>query len=52
MLDIDGGQSWIRHSSGATSLIKLRGPHRYKDEFEKALFLAHAGQIVSKLISK
>jgi len=38
----------MRHASGATHLIQLRGPETYNTEFEKALFLAHSGPIVSR----
>jgi hypothetical protein len=37
----------MRHAHGATRLIQLRGPETYHTEFEKALFLAHSGPIVS-----
>lgn len=41
---------WIRHAAGAARLIQLRGPKNYTTDFEKALFMAHAGTIVSKFI--
>lgn len=37
----------MRHANGATNLIQLRGPETYNTEFEKALFMAHSGPIVS-----
>ena len=49
MLDIEGDQAWVRHVSGATQLVRLRGPRSYNTEFEKALFLAHTGPIVRNL---
>ncbi|RDW61498.1 hypothetical protein BP5796_11390 [Coleophoma crateriformis] len=40
--------AWIRHSAGAAHLIQLRGPRRYKTEFEKSLFMAHVGTITTE----
>lgn len=40
-------QAWVQHSSGATTLSRIRGADCYKTEFEKALLLSHIGQIVS-----
>jgi hypothetical protein len=37
----------MRHANGSTNLIQLRGPETYNTEFEKALFKAHSGPIVS-----
>jgi hypothetical protein len=42
--------AWIRHAAGAARLIQLRGPKSYTTEFEKALFMAHAGTIVSNVV--
>ncbi|KAL6722051.1 hypothetical protein ACLMJK_001156 [Lecanora helva] len=43
LLDGESNRGWIRHTAGATLLVKLRGPQGYKTDFEKALFIAHAG---------
>ncbi|KAL3420448.1 sarcosine oxidase [Phlyctema vagabunda] len=40
--------AWIKHSAGAADLIRLRGPKRYKTEFEKSLFMAHVGAIATE----
>ncbi|GAM37171.1 hypothetical protein TCE0_022f06860 [Talaromyces pinophilus] len=45
LLKMSTEQAWIQHSSGATTLTRLRGARRYKTEFEKALLLSHIGQI-------
>ena len=50
LLDTSKEQAWVQHVAGATSLLKLRGPERYRTEFEKALFLSQVGPIVSALI--
>lgn len=42
-----GERAWIQHSAGAAKLIQVRGPSNYTSDFEKALFLAHSGAIVS-----
>lgn len=47
LLDSADDQAWVRHVAGASALMKLRGPQRYQTDFEKALFLAQAGPIVS-----
>jgi hypothetical protein len=49
LLDPSGKEPWIRHANGAARLIQLRGPENYNTEFEKALFMAHSGPIVSPL---
>lgn len=41
------GDFWIRHAIGASKLIQLRGPRKFKTDFEMALFLAHIGPTVS-----
>ena len=46
LLDVASEQGWVRHTAGASALMKLRGPQRYKTDFEKALFLAQVGPIV------
>ncbi|RFU26707.1 hypothetical protein B7463_g9631, partial [Scytalidium lignicola] len=48
LLDSSGQAAWIRHVAGAARLIELRGPKAYKTEFEKALFIAHAGAIMTE----
>lgn len=32
--------SWVRHAGGAAHLMRLRGVHRHRSEFDKAIFLA------------
>ncbi|KAI5456086.1 hypothetical protein BGZ63DRAFT_397387 [Mariannaea sp. PMI_226] len=45
LLNFSTDQHWTCHSSGTAALIRARGPHAYKSEFEKALLLSHIGQI-------
>ncbi|KAM0259331.1 hypothetical protein ACHAQJ_003362 [Trichoderma viride] len=40
--------SWKCHAGGAARLIQLRGPERFKTDFELALFMAHIGPIVTE----
>lgn len=47
LLKMSTEDAWRYHSTGATALIKLRGPGRCETDFEKALVLSHVGQIVS-----
>jgi len=42
--------AWIRHAAGAARLIQLRGPNHYGTEFEKALFMAHSGSIMTEAL--
>ena len=51
LLDQTGVQAWVRHAAGAASLLKLRGTAGYQTDFEKSLFLAQIGPIVSGLFS-
>lgn len=48
LLDTERFDSWTLHAAGAANLIRLRGPERYKTNFEKALFLAQAGPIITE----
>ncbi|KAH8670130.1 hypothetical protein BGZ60DRAFT_29241 [Tricladium varicosporioides] len=50
LLDPSGEIAWIRHAAGAARLIQLRGPDRYKSDFEKALFMAHTGPIMTECL--
>ncbi|PTB75515.1 hypothetical protein M440DRAFT_1470540 [Trichoderma longibrachiatum ATCC 18648] len=43
--------AWKHHSTGASALIKLRGPGRCESDFEKALLLSHIGQIFHEAIN-
>ncbi|KAL7904735.1 hypothetical protein GGI35DRAFT_193564 [Trichoderma velutinum] len=45
LLKMSTEDAWRYHSTGATALIKLRGPARCETDFEKALVLSHVGQI-------
>ncbi|KKP00076.1 hypothetical protein THAR02_07809 [Trichoderma harzianum] len=45
LLKMSTEDAWRYHSTGATALIKLRGPGRCETDFEKALVLSHVGQI-------
>ena len=40
MLNCTEHNSWVRHAGGAAHLMQLRGAHRHRTDFEKALFLA------------
>ncbi|KKO98289.1 hypothetical protein THAR02_09612 [Trichoderma harzianum] len=42
--------AWIKHTAGATYIIKLRGPHSYNSEFEKSLFMGHVGPMATEAI--
>ncbi|TVY20779.1 Uncharacterized protein LARI1_G001817 [Lachnellula arida] len=50
LLDPSGETAWIRHAAGAAKLIQLRGPKNYNTEFEKALFMAHTGPIMTECL--
>ncbi|TVY65515.1 Uncharacterized protein LSUE1_G006332 [Lachnellula suecica] len=50
LLDPSGETAWIRHAAGAARLIQLRGPKNYNTEFEKALFMAHTGPIMTECL--
>ncbi|KAG9232686.1 hypothetical protein BJ875DRAFT_71660 [Amylocarpus encephaloides] len=52
LLDPSGESAWIRHSAGAARLIQLRGPENYSTDFEKALFMAHTGPIMTECLLK
>ncbi|KAL7930271.1 hypothetical protein V8C35DRAFT_313428 [Trichoderma chlorosporum] len=45
LLKMSTENAWNYHSTGATALIKLRGPGRCESDFERALLLSHVGQI-------
>ncbi|RFU76630.1 hypothetical protein TARUN_5569 [Trichoderma arundinaceum] len=51
LLKMSTEDAWNYHSSGATALIKLRGPERCKSDFEKALLLSHVGQIFHEALN-
>ena len=40
MLNCTKDNSWIRHAGGAAQLMRLRGPARYRTDFDKAMFQA------------
>lgn len=50
LLDPSGETGWIRHAAGAARLIQLRGPKNYNTDFEKALFMAHTGPIMTECL--
>ncbi|KIY04210.1 uncharacterized protein Z520_00903 [Fonsecaea multimorphosa CBS 102226] len=50
LLDTQRGKSWIHHAGGAARLIEHRGPDRFNTDFEKALFVAQAGPIVTEAL--
>lgn len=50
LLDPAGETAWIRHAAGAARLIQLRGPENYTTDFEKALFMAHTGPIMTECL--
>ncbi|KAL7791585.1 hypothetical protein V8C37DRAFT_382165 [Trichoderma ceciliae] len=51
LLKMSTEYAWNYHSSGATALIKLRGPGRCESDFEKALLLSHVGQIFHEALN-
>ena len=52
LLDLDyrRREARVRHAAGAATLIRLRGPERYKTDFEKALFLSQASPIIQEAL--
>ncbi|PTB37944.1 hypothetical protein M441DRAFT_173355 [Trichoderma asperellum CBS 433.97] len=42
--------AWMKHTAGATYIIKLRGPQNYTSEFEKCLFMGHVGPMATEAI--
>ncbi|KAH8817370.1 hypothetical protein F5884DRAFT_779171 [Xylogone sp. PMI_703] len=40
--------SWISHAGGASRLIELQGPDRFRTNFELSLFMTCAGSIVTE----
>ena len=40
MLNCTEHNSWVRHAGGAAHLMRLRGPARYRTDFDKAVFQA------------
>ncbi|PNP59735.1 hypothetical protein THARTR1_00614 [Trichoderma harzianum] len=51
LLKMSTEDAWRYHSTGATALIKLRGPGRCETDFEKALVLSHVGQIFHEALN-
>ncbi|KAL6867155.1 hypothetical protein J3F83DRAFT_761606 [Trichoderma novae-zelandiae] len=51
LLKMSTEDAWNYHSTGASALIKLRGPGRCESDFEKALLLSHVGQIFHEAIN-
>ncbi|KAH8890600.1 hypothetical protein GQ53DRAFT_650265 [Thozetella sp. PMI_491] len=41
-------EKWMRHARGAAKLIELRGPDRFKTDFELSLFMTHTGPIITE----
>ncbi len=50
LLDPSRDTAWSHHISGSARLIRHRTPCRFTSEFEKALFAAHIGPIVSECL--
>ncbi|KAI6859995.1 hypothetical protein KC343_g4872 [Hortaea werneckii] len=48
LLDGSHSAAWSYHVEGSARPIKYRSPDRFKTEYEKALFAAHVGAIVSE----
>ncbi|KAI7090310.1 hypothetical protein KC356_g1731 [Hortaea werneckii] len=48
LLDGSHSAAWSHHVEGSARLIKYRSSDRFKTEYEKALFAAHVGAIVSE----
>ncbi|KAL7933844.1 hypothetical protein V8C35DRAFT_302573 [Trichoderma chlorosporum] len=42
--------AWVKHTAGATYIIKLRGPYSYNTDFEKSLFMGHVGPMATEAI--
>lgn len=40
MVNCTEQHSWVRHAGGAAHLMQLRGAHRHRTDFDKAIFLA------------
>lgn len=49
-MDPSRDTAWSQHVSGSARLVKHRKASRFKTEFEKALFTAHIGAIVSEAL--
>lgn len=49
LLGLGNSKARLHHVSGANRLIEHRGPTRFQSEFEKSLFVARLGSIVSPL---
>ncbi|KAI7210922.1 hypothetical protein KC333_g7951 [Hortaea werneckii] len=50
LLDGSHSTAWSHHVEGSARLIKYRSPDRFRTEYEKALFAAHVGAIVSECL--
>lgn len=50
LLDPTQDTAWSHHISGSARLIRHRTPQRFQSEFEKALFAAHVGPVVSECL--
>lgn len=48
LLDPSEDSAWSHHVDGSMRVVKHRGPRRFTSEFEKALFTAHVGSVVSE----
>ncbi|KAJ5602054.1 hypothetical protein N7510_011588 [Penicillium lagena] len=44
--DTHDPESWMKHAGGLSHLVKIRGPARYRNEFDNALFKHARGLIV------
>ncbi|KAJ5808774.1 hypothetical protein N7474_010043 [Penicillium riverlandense] len=44
--DTHDPESWMKHAGGLSYLVKIRGPSRYRNEFDNALFKHARGLIV------
>lgn len=51
LLDFSSIRAWTRHIAGASALIKLRGPKRFRTDFEKALLLGLCASLVCHFIT-
>ncbi|KAI6893752.1 hypothetical protein KC318_g4298 [Hortaea werneckii] len=50
LLDGSHSAAWSHHVEGSARLIKYRSPDRFRTEYEKALFAAHVGAVVSECL--
>ena len=50
VLDPSRDAAWSHHVNGSARLVRYRTADRFRSEFEKALFAAHAGPMISECL--